>query len=371
MPLPSHHRDDGRFQNPWPVAAEDEGLRRRVWRLAFDWLVGRRLGRLPPDPEPGAIPETRAVPARPCLPDADPPGSDGTSSSAIRAQVTWLGHASCLVQLPGLNLLTDPVFSRRCSPVGFMGPARFVDAPLTVEELPPIHAVLLSHDHYDHLDRDTVDALHRRFGEGLLWFTPLGYRRWFASRGITRVVERDWWDEATLPGGAYRAVCTPARHWTRRRPFGANTRLWCGWAVLPVGEVGEAPGARVWFVGDSGACPAFHEIGQRLGPFDISLVPIGAYEPRWFMAAAHMNPEEAVETYVAGGGRGAFVGIHWGTWRLTFEDPLEPPVRVDSAWAREGLPQEDLHVLPHGGAVVWPTGSRPRKGASGGPGGDS
>jgi len=274
-------------------------------------------------------------------------------------RVTWIGHATALIQLPGLNLLTDLVWSDRCSPVGFAGPRRFVAPPLGVDELPPIDAVLLSHDHYDHLDRPTVQALHARFGGDLLWLTPLGYREWFGSLGIRSVVERDWWEEAPLPGGAYRAVATPARHWTRRRPGGTNRRLWCGWAVLPTGTAGaagsgEANGAlpRVWFAGDSGFCPAFVEIGQRLGPFHLSLVPIGAYEPRWFMAAAHMNPEEAVQAYRDAGGQGAFLGIHWGTWRLTFEDPLEPPVRTRAAWAAAGLPDVDLHLPAHGGTVV-------------------
>ncbi|GMV05788.1 MAG: hypothetical protein AMXMBFR53_20650 [Gemmatimonadota bacterium] len=336
------------------MAAGDEGLRRRFGRVAWQWLRGGH----PPDPAPGALPV--AVPA-PALPRVAP--------GAAEVRVTWIGHATALVQLPGLNLLTDPVWSDRSSPVGFAGPHRFVPPPLALEELPPIDAVLLSHDHYDHLDRPTVQALHRRFGEGLLWLTPVGYRAWFASLGIGRVVERDWWGAAELPGGGYQAVATPARHWTRRRPGGTNSRLWCGWAVVP-GRVdggspgrapavpgarasGEAPtGPRVWFAGDSGYCPAFAEIGARLGPFDLSLVPIGAYEPRWFMGAAHMNPEEAVRAFRDAGGRGGFLGIHWGTWRLTFEDPLEPPLRTRAAWAAAGLPAGELHLPAHGGTVV-------------------
>jgi N-acyl-phosphatidylethanolamine-hydrolysing phospholipase D len=230
---------------------------------------------------------------------------------------------------------------------------------MALDALPTIHAVLLSHDHYDHLDRPTVAALHTRFGDDLAWLTPLGYRGWFAGLGVHRVVERDWWESAELPGDTFEAVATPARHWTRRRPFGTNRRLWCGWVVrrratAASGGGAEADGAgpRIWFAGDSGYCPAFREIGERLGPFDLSLVPIGAYEPQWFMGAAHMNPEEAVQAYRDAGGRGGFVGIHWGTWRLTFEDPLEPPERARAAWDAAGLPPEHLHIPRHGETIV-------------------
>lgn len=265
-------------------------------------------------------------------------------------RVTWIGHATMLVQLPGLNVLTDPVWSDRCSPVGLLGPKRFVPPPLSLEELPPIQAVLISHDHYDHLDRPSVYALHERFGDALTWLTPLGHRGWFARSGIRSVVECDWW-EGAFPAAGWEAVATPSRHWSRRRPLGTNRRLWSGWVLRRPG--GDGP--RVWFLGDSGACPAFREIGERLGPFDVSLVPIGAYEPRWFMQAAHVTPEEAVRAYLDAGGCGAFIGMHWGTWRLTFEDPLEPPSRARAAWAAEGLPPGDLHLPRHGETLVLPT----------------
>jgi N-acyl-phosphatidylethanolamine-hydrolysing phospholipase D len=372
MSRPDHHRPDGRFRNPWPSAAGDDVLRRSAWRLALQWFLRRH----PPDPTPEELiraatgewvlaatggpartnPDTRAH-----VPEAAG-GRSHTNTTPGDVQVTWIGHATTLIQLPGLNLLIDPVWSERCSPLSFMGPRRFVPPPMPVGALPEIHAVLLSHDHYDHLDRPTVRALHRRFGDDLTWYTPLGYAAWFAKQGVTRVVERDWWEAAPLPGGRFEAVAVPARHWTRRRPLGTNTRLWCGWVVRPAATTRASPstvrpteaagrippGPRVYIAGDSGYCPAFAEVGHRLGPFDACLVPIGAYEPRWFMGAAHMNPEEAVQAYLDAGGQGAFIPIHWGTWRLTFEDPLEPPVRLRAAWANAGLPTADLHVLRHG-----------------------
>lgn len=276
-------------------------------------------------------------------------------------RLTWIGHASFLVQLPGLNLLTDPILSRRASPVSWLGPARFSPPGLTLEALPPIDVVLLSHDHYDHLDRPTVDRLHARFGERVIWVTPLGYRGWLRGRGIRRVVEADWWQEVRLEGVAgssrsHRIVCLPIRHWTRRG-WATHRRLWASWAVLPVGaehvDVGGSAG--LYFAGDSGWFDGFAEIGRRLGPFRASLIPIGAYEPRWFMATSHMTPEEAVRAYGALGGRGAFVGMHWGTFRLTDEDPLEPPRRTREAWREAGFPERDLK-LPGIGGTVRPGG---------------
>ncbi|MFQ5537195.1 MAG: MBL fold metallo-hydrolase [Gemmatimonadota bacterium] len=170
------------------------------------------------------------------------------------------------------------------------------------------------------------------------------YARWFRRRGVTRVVEMDWWDAAALPGGAFHATTVPARHWTRRAPLGTNKRLWCGWVV-------KADALSLYFAGDSGYCSVFSEIGARLGPFQASLLPIGAYEPRWFMAAAHMNPEEAVQAYRDLGAAGAMVGMHWGTWRLTFEDPLEPPERTRTAWEAAGLPRDRL-LLPAQGETI-------------------
>ncbi len=316
------------------MAADDEAVRRQFWKVARTFLLGRR----PPNPNPALLPLATAELAHPTVAEG-------------QLRMTWIGHASVLIQLPGLNILTDPVWSERCSPFPSIGPRRFVPPPLSLDELPRIHAVLLSHDHFDHLDRPTVEALHARFGDELTWVTPIGYRDWFEGLGINGVVERDWWEEAPLPGGRFKAVAVPARHWTRRRPWGTNLRLWCGWVVAPVGGVdgsSASAGPKLWFAGDSGYCPAFAEIGERLGPFDASLVPIGAYEPRWFMGPAHMNPEEAVKAYVEAGGRGACVPIHWGTFRLTLEDPLEPPVRFRAAWGAAGLPPEALHVPRHG-----------------------
>lgn len=256
-------------------------------------------------------------------------------------RITWVGHATFLVQLPGVNVLTDPVWSTRASPLRWIGPERLVPAALPFAALPPIDAVLLSHDHYDHLDSETVRRLHERFGERLTWVTPLGYAEWLARLGISRVAELDWWQDATF-GGGFRCTALPARHWARRLPWDAQRRHWASFGLV------SADGLRVYFGGDSGYAPLFGEIGARLGPFDASLLAIGAYEPNWFMHAAHMNPEEAVQAWLDLGGRGAFVPMHWGTFRLTDEPPLEPVERLRAAWQMRRLPPGELRVLRHG-----------------------
>ena len=298
-----------------------------------------RLGAdLPPTPDPEQVPSESPAPARPRAPEDE-------------VRITFVGHATFLIQVAGVNLLTDPIWSSRAGPFSLLGGPRFTGPGISLEELPPIDAVLLSHGHYDHLDAKTVAALRDRFGVDLLWCTPLGYGPWLGRRGVARVRELDWWDETVLEAGGrgVRLVCLPVQHWTRRGVH-VNRELWGSWAVLPA-EVQPAEGRGVYFAGDSGYCPAFREIGERLGPFRASILPIGAYEPRWFMADSHMNPEEAVRAYQDLGGAGAFIGMHWGAFRLTDEDPLEPPARTRAAWQEAGLPSADLRLPGIGGTV--------------------
>ncbi len=304
-------------------------MRRRFPSFVREWLTTT----LPPDPGPASLP-----PATPAM------SLPWTENGEIR--ITWVGHATALLQLPGLNVLTDPVWGDRAGPWGRWGPRRFVPPVPELDHLPPIHVVLLSHDHFDHLDDYTVRALQEREGPDLLWCTPLGYRSWLSRRGARRVEERDWWGTVVLPEGRGEATAVPARHWTRRTPLGTNRRLWSGWVV----RGGNGDG--ILFAGDSGHCSAFREIGRELGPFRASLLPIGAYAPRWFMGPAHMSPEEAVRAYGELGGRGSFIGIHWGTFRLTFEDPLEPPRLARAAWRAAGYPEADLRIPKRGETVT-------------------
>jgi N-acyl-phosphatidylethanolamine-hydrolysing phospholipase D len=289
---------------------------------------------LPPDPSPEEVPRGRTQLARPHAEEGE-------------VRITFVGHATLVVQLPGLNLITDPIWSARAGPFSLLGGPRFADPGVALDDLPHLDGVLLSHGHYDHLDDRTVRALVDRYRGELPWYTPLGYGPWLRRRGVRDVVELDWWDqvEVSSRSGPVRLICLPVRHWTRRG-LHSNRELWASWAIAPAGS-----GPRVYFGGDSGYCPAFREIGERLGPFHASILPIGAYEPRWFMAESHMNPEEAVRAYRDLGGSGAFVGMHWGAFRLTDEDPLEPLERIRAAWAEAGHPPDDLHLPGVGGTV--------------------
>jgi N-acyl-phosphatidylethanolamine-hydrolysing phospholipase D len=335
-PRPAHHGPDGRYRSPWPEASLDDSIRGRIGEVAREWLAGDH----PPDPSPDQLP-------------IEPWETDRTPVDQDQARVTWVGHASFLLELPGANLLTDPVWSPRVSPVPWIGSRRFVPASPGVDALPEIHGVILSHDHFDHLDSPTVRRLHRRFGHALEWFTPPGYRSWFQRRGIRNVTELDWWQSAPGPAG-HAITAAPARHWTRRTPWGTNTRLWNSWVIgTPTGAGGTGVRApRIYFGGDTAYASHFTEVADRLGPFDASLLPIGAYEPRWFMKVSHMNPEEAVQAYVDLGSAGDFIPTHWGTFRLTFEDPLEPPERTRAAWTEAGLDPDRLRIPRHGETLL-------------------
>jgi N-acyl-phosphatidylethanolamine-hydrolysing phospholipase D len=171
--------------------------------------------------------------------------------------------------------------------------------------------------------------------------TPSGYRDWLHARGARATREVGWWETAVLPGSDARVTAVPVRHWTRRSPFGASRRLWCGYLI-------EADGFRIFFCGDSGWFDGLHAIGRRAAPLDLAILPIGAYEPRWFMRDHHMNPEEAVQAYSALGGTGVLMAVHWGTFQLTDEPLDEPPGRVRAAWTGAGLTPERLWVPRHG-----------------------
>jgi N-acyl-phosphatidylethanolamine-hydrolysing phospholipase D len=328
---PAHHGPDGRYRIPWTLETTDERGAGGVLR----WQWERLWKSLPPDPAPADLPRVASDVAYP-------------RAAAGELRITWIGHASFLVQTGGVNLLLDPHFGERASPLPWLGPKRLVAPGLPFDALPPVDAVLLSHDHYDHLDRTTVRRLHRRFGSALRWIAPLGHAAWLRDAGVAGATDLDWWDEVDVvgAGGTVRITCAPAQHWTRRSLRETNNRLWGSFVI-------RAPeGGAVYFGGDSGYFAGYGEIGRRLGPFDAVLMPIGAYEPRWFMAPAHMNPEEAVRAFRDMGATGTLLPMHWGTFRLTDEDPLEPPVRLRAAWAAAELPEARLRVLRHGETFV-------------------
>lgn len=260
-----------------------------------------------------------------------------------RTTLTWIGHATVLLQVAGKNILTDPHFSERASPVQWAGPKRLVPPGVSIDDLPEIDLVVISHDHYDSLDKSTILMLRgRQGGEETLFLVPLGLKTWLEDQGVQRVAELDWGEEATVDGLTVTPV--PVHHWSKRSPISRNTTLWAGWVI-------RSDDFRFFFCGDSGYSPLFKEIGRALGPFDLAAIPIGAYEPRWFMRHHHMSPEEAVQVHLDVGSKKS-VGIHWGTFILTDEPIDEPPQRLKKALEERGIPKADFAVLHHGEMIL-------------------
>ncbi|GAA4868776.1 MBL fold metallo-hydrolase [Saccharopolyspora cebuensis] len=251
--------------------------------------------------------------------------------------VTWVGHATFLVRCGGAAVLTDPVWSARIPGV----PRRLTPPGVAFGELPPIDAVVISHNHYDHLDAPTMARLPR----GTPVLVPAGLGRWFRRRGFTRVVERDWWESVELAGLVFDFV--PARHWSRRGPRDTCRSLWGGWLIT------GPDGQRLYHAGDTGYGAHFAEIGRRFPGIDLAMLPIGAYEPRWFMRPLHLDPEEAVRA-VDDLGASAAASMHWGTFALTREPVTEPLARFRKAWRDAGREPEGLWDLAVGETRVLP-----------------
>ncbi|TPV93561.1 MAG: hypothetical protein B7733_19995 [Myxococcales bacterium FL481] len=230
-------------------------------------------------------------------------------------RVTWLGHSTTLVELDNVTLLTDPVWGDRASPWSNVGPQRFHAPPLDLEELPDIDAVIISHDHYDHLDAGTISRLAEQVP---LFVTPLGVGSHLEYWGVApdRIVELDWWGEYEV--GGVRLVATPSRHFSGRAVLDRDKTLWAGWAMI-------GPRHRVYFSGDTGMFPGFAEIGERLGPFDIAMIESGAYNRLW--ADVHLGPEQAVQAFEAVRGK-LLVPVHWGTFDLALHAWVEPAERI-------------------------------------------
>lgn len=316
---PSDHFDGTRFFNPGQPPT-DRGLGDLLrWRF-----TGERHA------WPKSVPITQARPA---------PRVDGL-------RITMVGHASLLIQVAGRNILTDPVWSDRASPVSFAGPRRVTEPGIAFDDLPHIDAILLSHCHYDHMDLATLRRLHAR--DRPLMAMPLGNDTIVRSAlPDARIVVGDWHDRLPL-GDSVATTLTPANHWANRSLWDVRMALWSGHWI-------ETPAGSVWFVGDTGYGDGriFHDLRARMGAPDVALIPIGAYEPRWFMAAQHVNPAEAVGIF-RDVDAGHALGIHWGTFRLTDEGREEPRLALATELAAVRLPADRFQAAEPGRVYEFP-----------------
>jgi N-acyl-phosphatidylethanolamine-hydrolysing phospholipase D len=434
----SHHNDagGGRFRNPWPSAGQGMGFFKAMKCFVSDF---QSVDLNPSEGLPPLmVPDWEAI-HRPL-------------AGMHQQRVTWLGHATFLVQIDGFNILTDPLFTHRCSPISWIGPSRYTPLPPSVllpASLPQIHLVIISHNHYDHTSTATMEFLHSRerlealraalparatpetfveaspgpplpkdngadaSGQRLVdlqelaphWLVPAGVGELLASNDIpaSHIHELDWWDsqgfrlrDLQLGNGAAAAgagaaapaipelvaVCLPCQHFSGRSLTDRNDTLWASWALI-------GPTQRCYFGGDTGIrrvpeevvpccstgtpadfgiaaeeaeivalaaanlpiCPAFEEIGRQLGPFDLAMIPIGAYSPRWFMSTVHLNPLDAVLVHKLVRAKKS-IGMHWGTFKLTDEPIWEPPRRLKREAAREQMDEQEFIVLRHGETAV-------------------
>ena len=315
---------DGKFRNPQPL--ENSG-----------WLMLKGAFTASKQTSP-----TTTVPTVP----GDRRRFATTPKSGLR--VTWMGHSALLIEIDGRRVLTDPVFSHRASPFSWMGPQRWYPPPIALEELPPLDAVLISHDHYDHLDRGTIVALEDRVPT---FVVPLGLGAHLAYWGVPgeHIVELDWWERAEVNGLSI--VCTPARHASGRMLIDDDAKLWAGYALL-------GPGHRVYFSGDTGLFPGLRDIGARLGPFDLTMIEAGQYDRAW--PDWHAGPEQAVRAHQLVRGQ-VMLPVHWGLFTLAYHGWTEPIERVMVAAQQAGValivPRPGESVEPSAASVVerwWP-----------------
>ena len=249
-------------------------------------------------------------------------------------QITWIGHSTFLIQMEGVNILTDPIFNDRSSPFSFGGVRRLARPGLMLKDLPPIDVVAISHNHYDHLDKTTIEAL----GNQPTYFTPLGLAKWLKKRRRENVVELDWWQVASSAGLKFHSV--PVQHFSGRTPFDRNETLWSGWVI-------EGKMGKIFFAGDTGYSPIFKEIGERFGPIRVSLIPIGAYRPRWFMKPVHVDPPEAIRIHQDTNSIQS-IASHWGTFKLSDEPVGEPPRYLEKALKDAGMDEKQFIIMRFG-----------------------
>jgi len=309
----SDHCDGERFTNPHAPAGRSL---REVWR----WMRTR---------ERTAWPSAVARPA-----SSVPPPSRVDPG---RVAVTFIGHSTFLIRTASLVMITDPVFTTHAGPFGRLGPRRVRPPAVALRDLPRVDLVLLSHNHYDHMQPSSLRALG-----GASMVTTLGVGRYLRPDAARTIAELDWWEETRSGGATITAV--PAQHFSARTAWDRNASLWCGFVV-------RVDGLTIYFAGDTGYGPHFAEIGERCGAIDVALLPIGAYEPRWFMQPVHMNPDEAVRAHRDARARMS-VGMHFGTFQLTDEAIDEPIRALERARVEHGVAPDAFRVLDFGATAI-------------------
>ena len=344
-----HHNKEGTgFHNPW-----DSFQQRARGEIARWIILGRVTGK---SKVVDITPPTVTV--------RKPTFLQTRKSETLRA--TWLGHACYYVEFPGgFRVLFDPVFTQRCGPYNLFGPKRYTNMPCQIEDIPYIDAVVISHNHYDHMSHPTLTKISQQHPNAH-FFVPLGNKPWFDHFGFKNITELDWWEEREIKISrdtpqkvddiSATISCLPCQHSSNRGIFDMAHTLWASWSVVSGGK-------KVWFGGDTGyrtvptlpaeefdygekyadlpRCPAFAQIGELKGPFDLGLIPIGAYDPRYLMSPVHANPYDSVNIFVDTKCKRA-LGIHWGTWVLTEEEVLEPPRLLKQALKWKGLDESGV-----------------------------
>ena len=335
-PSKSHHSPEG-FKNNYAGSVNKSS------GDFFRWQYERLLGGLPKAPQtptPTVVADVAFI-------------QTNANAATMQPAITWVGHATMLVQANGLNVLTDPILSERASPVQAFGPKRAQPPGLSMEQLPPIDVVLISHNHYDHLDKHTVLALSNRAHSATLFIVPLGVKALFDELGVANVKELDWWDSINVKGVEFNF--TPVQHWSARGLGDRSQTLWGGWAVF-------GPATHWYFSGDTGYSQDFSDTQKRFadrqtaakgGGFDLALIPVGAYEPRWFMKEQHVNPAEAVQIHQDLMAKRS-VGVHWGTFALTDEPLDQPPKDLLTAARERSLAADAFTVMAIGETRVLP-----------------
>jgi len=359
--FPRTSRDkNGRFVNPWSVVSSTP---------PFSSFLRWRRERWMDSYAPASLREPQSLEERQqFLPIVTSCNASSAKKNKKNIEFQWIGHSTCLVQMDDFTILTDPVFSNHAAPIP-AGVPRFTPPALNLEQLQEKHidAVVISHDHYDHLDVHSLREIEDRglMSEQGKYFVPLGHKHYIMRTcGIAadKICELEWWQSSTIQKHSHelKISCAPAQHWCSRTPFDRNLRLWCSWAFRSTTSTSTSTSEKsFYFAGDTGVpdnFPLHEQIGERLGPFDLAALPIGAYAPNWFMKESHCAPHETVQIHRAIRARYS-VGVHWGTWALADEPYFEPPrlLREACASAGDGLVfGRDMLVVRHGERVEFP-----------------